>query len=317
MAQWLAIFFAAGATLSLVSVLLPHDPLIAVPQTRLVALSAYPTALFLVCGRRFLVPATFHALLALGTAVVSLGIYFGHGGTASATSAVFYLWSSLYAFAFFSRRAAFAHVGWIAACYSVVLALQGSPSAGSQMVLVAGTVVVTGLVVGGLSDQIRHLARVDALTQLPNRRVFEETLANEASRAMRRHGTLSVALVDLDGFKEVNDRHGHQVGDRLLVDVATAWRAQLRGWELLARYGGDEFVLLFPDADHEVATHAVERLRRATPDVEFSCGVAQWDGFEELDVLLARADAALYDVKRGRREAERPAPADLSLVPGW
>ena len=303
MARWLAIFFAAGATLSLASIALPHEARIDEPRIRLVAMSAYPAALFLVFGRRFLVPMVFHGLLAMGTVVVTLGIYYGNGGSASASSAIFYLWSSLYAFAFFSKRAAFAHVLWIAVCHAAVLYAQDSGNAASQWVLVSGTVFVTGLVVGGLSDQIRHLARIDPLTQLPNRRVFEETLAAEAGRAARRRGELSVAIIDLDRFKYVNDAHGHQAGDRLLAGAAAAWRRELRGWEMLARYGGDEFALLFPESNDGTAARAIERLRAATPDVPFSAGIARWDGRESLDRLMGRADAALYDAKRARAEA--------------
>jgi diguanylate cyclase (GGDEF)-like protein len=303
MARWLAIFFAAGATLSLASIALPHEARIDEPNIRLVAMSAYPAALFLVFGRRFLVPMVFHGLLATGTVLVSLGIYYGNGGSASAATAIFYLWSSLYAFAFFSKRAAFAHVLWIALCHAAVLYARDSGNAASQWVLVSGTVFVTGLVVGGLSDQIRHLARIDALTQLPNRRVFEETLAAEAGRTARRGGELSVAIIDLDRFKYVNDAHGHQAGDRLLAAAAAQWRRELRGWEMLARYGGDEFALLFPESSDGKAALAIERLRAATPDVPFSAGIAQWDGQESLDRLISRADAALYDVKRARSEA--------------
>jgi diguanylate cyclase (GGDEF)-like protein len=314
MARWLAIFFAAGATLSLASVIFPHEPQIDVTRVRIAACSAYPTAAFLLFGRRWLVPVVFHVILAIGTVVVSLGVYYGHGGGASATSAVFYCWAALYAFAFFSRRAAFAHIAWIVVCYAYVLHVQGSPTAASQLVLVAGTTYVTGLVVAGLADQIRHLAHVDALTQLPNRRVFDETVVAEMARAARRRGVLSVAIVDLDHFKDVNDLYGHQAGDELLQRVARTWRADLRGWELLARYGGDEFALLFPESGADDASHAVGRLRGLTPEVPFSAGVATWDGEESLDRLMARADAALYKVKRARPAGVKGPLAPLATV---
>jgi diguanylate cyclase len=310
MARWLAIFFAAGSTLSLISVMLPHEPQIDVEHVRMTALSAYPTAAFLLWGRRWLVPVVFHAILASGVVVVSLGVYYGHGGGAAALSAVFYCWAALYAFAFFSRRAAFVHLGWVTICYAYVLHVEGSPTGLGQLVLVSGTSCVTGLVVAGLADQIRHLAQVDALTQLPNRRVFDETAAAEMARTARRRGVLSVAIVDLDYFKDVNDLYGHQAGDELLTRVARTWRADLRGWELLARYGGDEFALWFPESGGDDASHAVERLRGVTPEVAFSAGVATWDGDESLDRLMARADAALYEVKRAR-----PAGAKAPLTP--
>lgn len=100
-----------------------------------------------------------------------------------------------------------------------------------------------------LSEQVRVLARLarsDPLTGLANRRGWDEQLARELARARRSGEALSVALLDLDDFKALNDAHGHQAGDRLLLEAAAAWYGQLRDVDILCRWGGDEFAVLLP-----------------------------------------------------------------------
>ncbi len=112
-----------------------------------------------------------------------------------------------------------------------------------------------------------------------------------------------MVVLDLDAFKHFNDSHGHQAGDRVLKEVTAGWRAQLREGDLLARWGGDEFVLLV-DGRETGAQRVVERLRAASTAHTASAGVAEWDGAEAAHQLLARADAALYAAK-GRRSRNR------------
>jgi len=146
---------------------------------------------------------------------------------------------------------------------------------------------------------LARLARTDPLTGLANRRGWDEQLGRELSRAQRSGGALSVALLDLDNFKSFNDAHGHQAGDRLLVEAAAAWREQLRDIDVLCRWGGDEFALVLPDCSAREAEEVIARLGPATPSLQ-SCaaGVAAWDGDETLHDLLRRADTALVEEKR-------------------
>jgi diguanylate cyclase (GGDEF)-like protein len=149
----------------------------------------------------------------------------------------------------------------------------------------------------------QRAARTDPLTGVPNRRVWDRALPRELARAARAAAPLSVALLDLDRFKRFNDTHGHQAGDRLLVDAARAWRQSLRTTDLLARYGGEEFALLLPGAGADAATEAIQRLRTRTPGGQTcSAGVARWDGRESGEQLLARADRALYAAKAAGRD---------------
>ena len=176
------------------------------------------------------------------------------------------------------------------------------------LVLVVSAVVMSELVAGRratesererLQLELEHLAHHDPLTGLANRRLFEKELDRELSRAVRQGQPLSLVALDLDGFKDYNDAHGHVAGDRQLKAVAAAWSEALRSEDLLARLGGDEFVALLPDCPAGEAERIADRLSQLTPsDASCSTGVAVWDGEESAEELLARADRAMYRKKK-------------------
>jgi diguanylate cyclase (GGDEF)-like protein/PAS domain S-box-containing protein len=152
-------------------------------------------------------------------------------------------------------------------------------------------------------------ASTDHLTGLPNRGRFSEQLDRELSAIERRAAPLSLAIMDVDHFKRINDAHGHPVGDRALVELARRVEAVARRHELLARIGGDEFAWILPEADAQQAAAAAERLRREVEREPFreigkltvSIGVATHREGEDMESLRRRADAALYAAKeRGR-----------------
>ena len=154
-----------------------------------------------------------------------------------------------------------------------------------------------------LLGKVREMATHDSLTGLPNRRVLEEQLPREMARARRTGSELCVALIDIDHFKAYNDSHGHLAGDEVLRECARAWDDALRGEDTIARFGGEEFLVLLPDTAAEEAAEVVERLRERTPmDQTCSAGLAAWDTVESADDLLGRADAALYLAKAGGRD---------------
>jgi diguanylate cyclase (GGDEF)-like protein len=157
-----------------------------------------------------------------------------------------------------------------------------------------------------------HLARHDALTGLPRRRVFEERLAVELSRAAREFQPIAVAMIDIDDFKDVNDRFGHLVGDRALRIVADVMRNVSRSTDVVARYGGEEFVMLLPFTEEQGARVVAAKLREAIashaialgPGVELvltlSIGLAvvnESDLGHDVQEFVRRADHALYDAK--------------------
>jgi diguanylate cyclase (GGDEF)-like protein len=154
-----------------------------------------------------------------------------------------------------------------------------------------------------LLAQLEVSARTDDLTGLPNRRAWEEQLPRELARAERESAPVCVAMLDLDRFKDFNDDRGHQAGDRLLEQSAAAWATQLRSTDMLARYGGEEFALVLPGCTLADGQLLVERLRSAMPDEQtVSAGLAAWDGKEGLELLVGRADRALYSAKKAGRD---------------
>lgn len=154
-----------------------------------------------------------------------------------------------------------------------------------------------------LHAELEAIARTDELTGLPNRRAWQEQLAREMARVARTDESLAVAMLDLDYFKDYNDSHGHQTGDRLLKRVAGTWSIQLRPTDLLARVGGEEFALALVGCTPGDAWEAVERLRTSMPTGQTcSAGIATWDGTELPAELMERADQALYLAKRNGRD---------------
>jgi diguanylate cyclase (GGDEF)-like protein/PAS domain S-box-containing protein len=161
-----------------------------------------------------------------------------------------------------------------------------------------------------LEGELRHLADHDALTGLINRRRFEEELERHLMHG-RRYGMAGALLVlDLDGFKAVNDEHGHRAGDDVLCAVARALLRRLRESDIVARIGGDEFAVLLPQAGPEDAEKVCQALERAIPEdvptpgdhrIEVSVGFAAFaEGVTSIDEIMTAADASMYDVKAGR-----------------
>jgi diguanylate cyclase (GGDEF)-like protein len=157
-----------------------------------------------------------------------------------------------------------------------------------------------------LLRKLHEQAITDELTGLPNRRAWYHHLELAVARARRDGRPLSVVLLDLDRFKQVNDRDGHQAGDQLLRGVSAAWSATLRETDLLGRLGGDEFGVVLEGADEHAAAEVIARLDAAldTPHTA-SAGSATTDGDEDIPELLARADADMYRQKRRRTAAAR------------
>jgi diguanylate cyclase (GGDEF)-like protein len=173
-----------------------------------------------------------------------------------------------------------------------------------------GFFVVTGLLLDALRRSLRaqqHLARTDALTGLGGRRAFEERLEHDLALAQRRASTLSLAYLDLDGFKAVNDSYGHAEGDRLLSAVGRLLNGAVREADTAARLGGDEFALVLPDTDERGARQVVDKLSRELGEVlaahpggvGCSIGVVTLlDAATPPQRALAAADALMYEVKR-------------------
>jgi diguanylate cyclase (GGDEF)-like protein len=319
MARTFTYLFGTGATLVLLSLLFPHAPGRDTTGLLITTLGAYLVAIgFLVAWDRLPLWG-FEASPLAGTVVVSLAVYFS-GPEAATAYALFYLWVALAACYFLRPPVAFTHLCIASAAYALILVV--SPGhvmlPGLTWAMVTGTLAVLGILMTTLRGQLDQLvkqlaaaARTDSLTQLANRRELEERFAAELERSTRTARPLSIVVLDLDWFKEYNDRFGHSAGDRVLVLLAQALKRATRTSDVVARLGGEEFGVLAPETDETEAYLLSERLRaevrsafaRETEKMTISCGVASFPihGIT-LGELLHAADRALYEAKESGRD---------------
>ena len=179
--------------------------------------------------------------------------------------------------------------------------------------IIVATLAVIAMEIESLQAALLRAARFDALTGLHNRGIFLEEFGREEARAARGGPAFSLAIFDLDHFKQVNDRYGHPVGDQVLKSFADVLRATVRPYDIVGRYGGEEFALLMPQTGKETAARVAERVRHELVargvtaggrriEVTVSAGVASYgvDG-ADWDALLSAADNALYEAKNAGR----------------
>ncbi len=318
MARTFTYLFGIGATLLLVTLPLPHSADRDAAGLVVVAIAAYLAALgFLVLFDRL--PLWFYeATPLLGTILVSLAVYFG-GSDAPAAYAAYYFWVALAACYFLTPAVAASHLALASAGYGIaLLASAGVEVPALNWAVATGSLFVVGILMTALRGQMERMltelgsaARTDPLTGLANRRELEGRFAGELERSTRGGRQLSIVVLDLDWFKEFNDRFGHAAGDGALVQLGEALRRATRTSDIVARLGGEEFAVLAPETDENEAYQLAERLRaevRATfarqqEKMTVSCGVA---GFPVHGIttgeLLRSADRALYEAKEGGRD---------------
>ena len=157
-------------------------------------------------------------------------------------------------------------------------------------------------------EALAHEATHDSLTGALNRRAIYEALSHELSRASRTGSSLSICLCDIDFFKQVNDRHGHLTGDDVLKGLVQALKSNVRDYDMVGRYGGEEFLVIAPNTNEAQDNLLFERLRSVIADARFptqagdisvtiSLGVARFTKERSIDELIAAADEALYKAK--------------------
>ncbi|MBB99363.1 MAG: sensory histidine kinase [Rhodobacteraceae bacterium] len=160
-----------------------------------------------------------------------------------------------------------------------------------------------------LIDELQRAAIKDPLTGAYNRRQLSKILADEVERCRRFDHKMTLAMIDLNGFKSINDTHGHHIGDEVLTAFTRCLRANLRDVDTVGRWGGDEFMIIWPETGEEAADRAVKRIREALADVaqsfsvegvsiHFSIGLQETDGSLEAEEMILRADKLLYLEKR-------------------
>jgi diguanylate cyclase (GGDEF)-like protein len=177
----------------------------------------------------------------------------------------------------------------------------------------AAAFTLLGYILGRQADRLAELSKTDSLTGLSNARGLFEGLDAELARSRRYREPLALLLVDLDGLKSINDRHGHRAGNEAIRSVADVIRSELRKSDVGARWGGDEFAVLAPGTSRGAASALAERIRALIPErsrgwpLTVSVGVATVDPKldpERIDsaMLMGAADAAMYEAKRSGRD---------------
>lgn len=167
-------------------------------------------------------------------------------------------------------------------------------------------------------SETRQMLNEDALTGTLNRRGMDQCLGREVARAHRTGEALTMAILDLDHFKKINDNHGHEAGDQMLMHFATLVKSVMRKSDVAVRYGGEEFILLLPETDTRGAQFVLARLQQVLTrsplmyegsqiQATFSAGIATLKGEENGHALLRRADTALYEAKNAGRNCLRVA----------
>ena len=253
----------------------------------------------------------YHPFNVAGTTAVTALIWLSHGGNAAAALAVVYVFVPLDSFFFFRWRTATLYQMYGVAAALFTWLVLGDLSAGIVLALI-GTFGVAAFVVGWLVREASR-AEIDETTGLLNRRGVDLAADAALLRAGRSGEPLSVALLDVDHFRKLNESRGHAAGDQLLRRIAAAWQPVLPARAAFAREGRDRFVLVLPGMPATAAWALLETLRLLVPEGHScSAGYAEWDpsdAGETASLLFSRADAALYQAKRAGRNRVCPQPA--------
>ena len=298
--------FCAGGGLGLLIPLFPQVERVQEGRLLVLAVLALLVGLGMLRWGRRLPPWATHFVILSGTVSVSLAVAFAGVTPTGVALASFYVFTALDAGMCLTRAATACHV-LLAVLACAASMIPQSATGAYAAVVISGTTVVVAMGSGWLL-RVAASADADPLTGLPNRRRLDVVLQSAVDRAQRTRSPLSVALLDLDNFKVVNDTLGHDEGDRLLLAVTHAWMSQLSPGDLLARQGGDEFVVVLPGSDRAQAFARVERLLAAMPaGSSCSAGVSDLGDADSLNGLMRRADSALYEAKRTGRNRAVPA----------
>jgi len=174
------------------------------------------------------------------------------------------------------------------------------------LIITGITSALVVIIIRNYNQQLEQLATHDQLTGLLNRRTFNILLKKNLASAKRYHKSLSLLFIDIDDFKSINDQYGHTMGDEVLQKIAAAMAAEMRQDDVIARWGGEEFIIMFPNTDQEQAKVAASRIKTAAESIEVesiekqkvctvSIGITSYDGLSEIiPDLLKQADEALY-----------------------
>lgn len=325
-----AALFAGGAVFAATASFVTRTSEVDVTGARIIVVVSALTALAFWLGRDRVGDWAMLAGVAAGVVLITCGVYVNgeRDGGPAMVNEVYYVWPVVFAAYYLSDRALATAIGLVAVCYAAVLVAIDPGAVGVSRWLMVVSMLAG---VGGLISRLQHrldelferlsdTARRDPLTGLLNRRGLEQLVEEELSRATRSGRPVTLVLGDIDYFKRVNDHLGHPTGDAALLRTARVLERVARRGDTVARLGGEEFVLVAPNADAEAGLALAERARDAVQKafaldpipLTASFGVVAFpaDGVTAED-LLATADRALYAAKGDGRNRCKLAAAPL------
>lgn len=268
---------------------------------RVIGVCLIVLGVFLLAAASRLPPGTFEAFVYLSAFLIVVHALVTPRGQMQVLDGVYLLSLGMFAAFGLPEHRAWTFVvvqciGYAGALFANDLLFRPWIGAAAVVMIFGNTIVVLRLV-----DRLRSGALQDPLTGALNRRGLIEKSEPLRALAARERGKVSVALIDVDDFKLYNDVHGHAGGDRLLIDLVRDLRKNLRPYDLVARVGGDEFVIVLPNTPEEEAALVVKRIRTASP-LPWSSGVTGWDPVLDIDRAMALADDRMYREKIQRRD---------------
>jgi diguanylate cyclase (GGDEF)-like protein len=300
-ARFSALLWAIGAAVGVLLIVLPHGRNVNVDGWAALAIFAAVVATWTlwVGSRQPLYAQYILSVLALGA--VSVAVVCAHNSPVAFAVAGLYVLPTIYTASFYSSPVFALYLAVQAATSGVVLLDSGTGGAAAGWAVAMGTCTTVGAVVHLLQQALKMAATTDPLTGLVNRRALEPLIDRELTRCARLGHPLTLVIIDLDHFKIVNDEQGHQEGDRLLAEVSACWNDELRTNDVLARAGGDEFVLLLPSTGRDEAVEVLHRLSSSNTQ-QFSAGLAVASPGTTVDEVLRQADIACYRAKEAGRD---------------
>lgn len=315
----LAAFYGIGGLMLLVAALFPFSP--AAPTSWDMGLGVIGLVLcagLLLAPDRITAPVR-HVLVALITILICW-LVSQSATTEGGTITLMPLTTvAVYAAMFFPRSQARVHFMLIAVCTAIALWAVEGPRPVYTWLIAVLTATVVGEVLSHTVARMHRQATTDPLTGALTRQGFTTAATRSLAQCLRSGSPVCLVVLDLDGFKAVNDRYGHPTGDLLLRELTAAWSAQLRKGDLLGRHGGDEFVLLLPHATATSADRALVRLREAHP-ARWTAGVSarspqttDVDPGAVLESMIEQADRELIAAKADRGAGRLPS---VSRDPG-
>jgi GGDEF domain-containing protein len=299
----LALITFAGGASSFIAATFPASPDAPVELFRLMSVLALIATVLLWWLAARVPRWLLHAVVAGGTIAISVLVAEAATGVSTVVTAIDYIWMGVYVSFFFSRTAARLHLGLIAVGFGVALIVNSHEIPGEAFILMTASIVVAAETIGRQSARLRHEAHTDSLTGLLNRKGLAMAAERAFTLADRTGIPLTMGLIDLDDFKQVNDRDGHAAGDRLLVEMTGTWSEELQPGDIFARLGGDEFLVVLVGSGDDEATRFFERLHFLSP-APWSAGVIKRRAGEDLSDSMARADNTLYEMKRSRADQQ-------------